>query len=284
MCQWQVTRPLSTRPPVEREAHVRAAVVERERRPVAPEDADRLGAGLAGQAARAAQLVQRPDRDPITHGDLPCDTRYRRRPRRHRRQRTDPPEQSQAGTGSRPPSTVGWMAAANPEGDAAGDAGGDADGSDPPPPVGARLADRGILRAEQLIYGIAAVALVAGAAALLVQAVVDFVGHLDDVVVAATELLGVLLLVFVFVELLGAVRVTIREQKLVAEPFLLVGIIASIKEIVLVAGAERPEDEGHEAFVEAMVEVGVLAAVILILAIAALLLRRREREPAEEGA
>ena len=171
----------------------------------------------------------------------------------------------------------GRMPAGSTEGDGDG-------GSAALPSAGARIADRGILRAEQLIYGIAAVALVAGAAALLVQAVVDFVRHLDDVVVAATELLGVLLLVFVFVELLGAVRVTIREQKLVAEPFLLVGIIASIKEIVLVAGAERPEDEGHEAFVEAMVEVGVLAAVILILAIAALLLRRREREPAEEGA
>ena len=46
---------------VQREAHVGAAVVERERRPVAPEDADRLGAGLAGQAARPAQLVERPD-------------------------------------------------------------------------------------------------------------------------------------------------------------------------------------------------------------------------------
>jgi len=81
-----------------------------------------------------------------------------------------------------------------------------------------------------------------------------------------------------------AERVTIRERRLVAEPFLLVGIIASIKEIVVVAGAERPEDEGLEAFAEAMIEVGALALVILILSISSLLLRRREREPAEEGA
>jgi uncharacterized membrane protein (DUF373 family) len=138
---------------------------------------------------------------------------------------------------------------------------------------------------EQVIYGIAALALVAGALALLVQAIVDFVAHIgDDVILAATELLSVLLLVFVFVELLGAVRVTIRERRLIAEPFLLVGIIASIKEIVVIAGAEREVEQDWQAFVEAMIEIGVLVGVILVLAISTLLLRRKEREPSEESA
>jgi hypothetical protein len=67
-----------------------------------------------------------------------------------------------------------------------------------------------------------------------------------------------------------------------AEPFLLVGIIASIKEIVVVAGAERPKDEGFETFRNGMIEVGVLSGVVLVLAVAALLLRMREDKPAEE--
>jgi uncharacterized membrane protein (DUF373 family) len=147
---------------------------------------------------------------------------------------------------------------------------------------GARAVSRAFMGAEQLIYGLAAILLVGGALALLVEAVVSFLDEVGDgVVAAATELLGVLLLVFVFVELLGAVRVTIRERRLVAEPFLLVGIIASIKEIVVVAGAENPEQKGWQQFGEAMIEVGVLALVILVLAISSLLLRRREREPAE---
>jgi uncharacterized membrane protein (DUF373 family) len=146
------------------------------------------------------------------------------------------------------------------------------------------LGQRAFMWSEQLIYAIAAAVLVGGALALLVDAVVGFVDHVgDNVVAAATDLLSVLLLVFVFVELLGAVRVTMRERRLIAEPFLLVGIIASIKEIVVVAGAERPEEEGWREFGEAMIEVGVLALVILVLAISALLLRRREREPAEES-
>ena len=77
----------------------------------------------------------------------------------------------------------------------------------------------------------------------------------SDVVV---EVLDTLLLVFVFVELLGAVRVTIREQKLVAEPFLLVGIIASIKEIVVCRSAAERSAAGAGVR-GGDVEVGVLA-------------------------
>jgi len=137
--------------------------------------------------------------------------------------------------------------------------------------------------AEQAVYAVAAVTLFAGAAALLVEAMVAYVDDLSDGILAAsTELLSVLLLVFVFVELLGAVRTTIRERRLIAEPFLLVGIIASIKEIVVVAGAERPMDAEFAEFRDGMVEIGVLAGVVLILSVAALLLRRKERDPTEE--
>jgi uncharacterized membrane protein (DUF373 family) len=136
--------------------------------------------------------------------------------------------------------------------------------------------------AEDGIYAVVALILVAGAVVLVVNAVITFVGHADDgMILAATELLSVLLLVFVFVELLAAVRLTLRERQLLAEPFLLVGIIASIKEIVVVAGAERPADESFESFRNGMVEIGVLSGVVLLLAIAALLLRRRQREPTQ---
>jgi uncharacterized membrane protein (DUF373 family) len=147
---------------------------------------------------------------------------------------------------------------------------------------GNEWADRWFGLAEMILYGVVAVILVAGAAVVLVDTARTFVEDLgDDVSAAATALLAELLLVFVFVELLGAVRTTLRERQLIAEPFLLVGIIAAIKEIVVVAGAERPADAGFEEFRNSMIEVGVLALVILVLAISALLLRRREREPEE---
>ncbi len=144
------------------------------------------------------------------------------------------------------------------------------------------VGDRLFQWAEVAVYGAVALMLLGGAVALIVDATSHFVRDVDEAVApAASELLSVLLLVFVFIELLGAVRVTIRERRLLAEPFLLVGIIASIKEIVVVAGAERSDDRGSDAFRDAMIEVGVLAAVVLVLAVSALLLRRREREPSE---
>jgi uncharacterized membrane protein (DUF373 family) len=145
----------------------------------------------------------------------------------------------------------------------------------------ARVMDRGLVYAETAIYAVVAIALVAGAVALVAQSAYEFVDGLHDgVVTAATALVSTLLLVFIFVELLGAVRVTIRERQLLAEPFLLVGIIASIKEIVVVAGAkETPHDFAE--FRDTMIEIGVLAGVALVLSVSALLLRRRQREPSE---
>lgn len=144
------------------------------------------------------------------------------------------------------------------------------------------LFDRIYMTAETVVYAFVGLALVVGAVALLGETFLEFVTHVDDgVVLAVTQLLASLLLVFVLIELLGAVRATIRERRLVAEPFLLVGIIATIKEIVVIAGAERESRREFAEFRDAMVEIGVLAGVLLVLAIAALLLRRREREPQE---
>ena len=146
------------------------------------------------------------------------------------------------------------------------------------------VADKVASFLEAVIYVGVSLALVVGAGALLADAIFAYVGHLSDGVPAATiELLSALLLVFVFVELLGATRVTIREQRLIAEPFLLVGIIAAIKEIVIVAGAEASTPKSFDTFRNGMAEVIVLSGVVLVLSISALLLRKRSQEPAEES-
>ena len=138
----------------------------------------------------------------------------------------------------------------------------------------AQVADTVIMYVEMVIYSVVCCVLVLGAVALLIESVKSFFEDLDDGVLwAATQMLSVLLLVFVFVELLGAVRSTIRERRLIAEPFLLVGIIAAIKEIVLIGGTERVIATGDEIFTRAMVEISVLAGVVLLLAISTLLLR-----------
>lgn len=135
-----------------------------------------------------------------------------------------------------------------------------------------------IARGEDLLYACVSLLLVAGALVALADAGYSLATEATDGVRKALEqALDSLLIVFILIELLSAVRATIVERRLVAEPFLLVGIIASIKEIVVTgvfASGEAKEGE-------TMLRIGVLAGVALTLSVASLLLRRKEREPKE---
>jgi uncharacterized membrane protein (DUF373 family) len=145
-------------------------------------------------------------------------------------------------------------------------------------------ADRVLRIAENIVYSFAGV-LLAGAAVVVLAAVTwhlvsDVAGGVEK---GVTTALDGLLLVFILLELLAGVRATMKEKKLVAEPFLIVGIIASIKEIVvLTLESKEIYDSDNGAFDNAMTEIGVLAVVILLLSLANFLVRRKEREPEEE--
>ena len=71
------------------------------------------------------------------------------------------------------------------------------------------------------------------------------------------------------------------KREVVAEPFLIVGIIASIKEIIVLSVEAADLLGEDDQFIHAIIEVGVLGALVLVLAVAAILLRAKEREPAE---
>ena len=132
--------------------------------------------------------------------------------------------------------------------------------------------------AENVVYAGIAAFLVATALVCLVLAGKTAWGLVADFSEQPIlDLLDILLLVFIVVELLFAVRSTVEKRELLAEPFLLVGIIASIKEIVVVgAFAKEGADVG-----ETMVQIGVLAGVVLALSAASYVVRRKEREPTE---
>lgn len=130
------------------------------------------------------------------------------------------------------------------------------------------------------MYVVVGLLLVAGAVVALGAIGYDLFNDIDDGALgAATAALDGLLLVFILVELLGAVRATVAQRQLVAEPFLVVGMIAAIKEIV-VASLKAGSLEG-DALRDSMLEIGILGAVVLLLALASFLVRRKEREPTE---
>ncbi len=149
----------------------------------------------------------------------------------------------------------------------------------------ARPADRLLLFAENVVYAAAGALLLFGAVAVLVVVCYHLVLDIDDGAhKAIAEGLDGLLLAFILLELLAGIRATMTEKKLVAEPFLIVGIIASIKEIVVVTLSSQETRGDHpDAFRDAMTEVSVLGILILVLAVATFFVRRKEREPEEDA-
>jgi len=135
---------------------------------------------------------------------------------------------------------------------------------------------------ENLVYALTGFALVAGSIIVLVATAYRLVLGLDQGAQAAVSAaLNGALLVFILLELLAGIRATMAERKLIAEPFLVAGIISSIKEIIVTAlKLDASSQEGGE-FSRALAEIGVLAGVTLVLAVAVLLVRRKEREPEE---
>jgi uncharacterized membrane protein (DUF373 family) len=143
--------------------------------------------------------------------------------------------------------------------------------------------NRAMTLVEDVVYAGIALVLSVGAAGLLYVAGRDLARYWgDERTEGLVHVLDTLLLVFIFVELLYAVRLTLRERQVLVEPFLLVGVLAAIKEIVVlsVEAADQVTDD-KDAFGRSVTEIGVLAALIVGLGVSALLLRRKEREPEE---
>lgn len=98
-----------------------------------------------------------------------------------------------------------------------------------------------------------------------------------------------LLLVLMLVEILHTVRISIRSHTLVMEPFLVVGLIASIRRILVISleAAALTKDgrwlpDGASIFWASMIELGLLGLLVLVLVYCITLLRRKAPGPAQE--
>jgi hypothetical protein len=133
-------------------------------------------------------------------------------------------------------------------------------------------------RAEDVVYvglavllAVSALTLLAATAGAVAQALLA--GELPSRVV---ELLDRILLILMIAEILYTVQVSFREHALVPEPFLIVGLIAATRRI-LVLTAEFADliERGADAFRNAMIELGMLTLMVLVLVASLVMLRRR---------
>ena len=131
---------------------------------------------------------------------------------------------------------------------------------------------------EDFFYVAIAAALSIAGLMLFGYALWDFATHLGqrDFTASILSLLDSLLLVFIVTELIHTVRAIIDEQVLVAEPFLIVGIVAAIRRLIVVS-AEAKDLLGTPQFPDAMLEIGVLTVGVLVLAASVFLMRSTVR-------
>ena len=99
----------------------------------------------------------------------------------------------------------------------------------------------------------------------------------------ALAVLDRVLLISIFVELMVTVSILVKEREIVAEPFLLVGIIAVVRRILLVT-AQTEQTAGTEEFLNLVLELGVLTALVISLAGALYITRRMERQTSNKPA
>ncbi len=143
-------------------------------------------------------------------------------------------------------------------------------------------------RIEHLFYVAVAASLALAGAILFGQVLYEFGEEVlsEDAAItdALLHVLDGLLFVFIITELLHTVRAVIAENVLSTEPFLIVGIVAAIRRIV-VATAEAGES-GAERFNDLMLEIGVLFGGVVALGLTIFLMRHTsspEPVPAHEA-
>jgi uncharacterized membrane protein (DUF373 family) len=140
---------------------------------------------------------------------------------------------------------------------------------------------RGFTLVEDAVYLVLALLLVASAVTLLVSGVAAFVSSVRSGASAAEIVLVLdrILLVLMIIELLYTVKVSFQEHALVPEPFLIVGLIAATRRILIVTAQlavfveKNSTDEA--AFRHAMWELGILTAMVVALVGSLLMLRKR---------
>lgn len=145
-------------------------------------------------------------------------------------------------------------------------------------------------KAEVGIYGILAILLTITAAAAIGDGAVLLWNGIRSWTISSQTLqvLDHLLIVLMLVELLHTVRISICSHVLVTEPFLVVGLIASIRRILVItleasslANGGSWRAETASMFSASMTELGLLGLLILILVYSITLLRRHAPSPNE---
>ena len=134
-------------------------------------------------------------------------------------------------------------------------------------------AERLLIFGEKIIYVLIVLFLFAGAFLLVydeILTILHFSGEVNRIKVII-EIVAKTLLLLMIIEILVTVRISIREHTICAEPFFIVGLIASIRRILIISVETAYM---HDFFYQYMIEIGVLTLLSIIFVLSIVLLRK----------
>jgi phosphate starvation-inducible membrane PsiE len=138
------------------------------------------------------------------------------------------------------------------------------------------LVEHAVYIALGVLLSVLALVALAHAALGVLQSFVDW-NNAELIFTIMDQLLFVLMLA----EILHTVRVSIRSGTLTAEPFLIVGLIASIRRVLVITleSSKAQKDQSWSpdrvtGFHASMIELGVLAMLILVMVLSIYLIRQ----------
>jgi uncharacterized membrane protein (DUF373 family) len=149
--------------------------------------------------------------------------------------------------------------------------------SEPVTPIRAWIA-RVFTIFEDIVYVGLGLLLAASAFSLLIGGVSTFVENLSGGMffLNMIALLDRILLILLVVELLYTVQVSLREHSLVPEPFLLVGVIAAIRRVLVLTAEFGHIAQATDAMFQRFIaELAVLTVLIFVLVLSLMFLRKR---------
>ena len=135
-------------------------------------------------------------------------------------------------------------------------------------------------RAERIVLTLIAVVLVVLAILLLGSSVVSMVQSVRDGTVRdlAIDILDGVLLVMMTMEIVYTVTLSLQSHKLVAEPFLIIGIIAAIRRtLVITAESTKLELTNPDAFRSTLIELALLALIVGVMSGSIFVMRRSQK-------
>jgi cell division protein FtsL len=130
---------------------------------------------------------------------------------------------------------------------------------------------------ESVVLTLIGVALVLVAVLLLYSSMYELNGAVRqgplEIENRAIEILNTVLLVMMTMEIVYTVAITLKSHTLEAEPFLIIGVIAGIRRMLVITATSTQLEAQSGQFHNMLVELGLLAVTVVALAVAIWILR-----------